>query len=147
MSALKRTWALALLALPLAACGRQIGSVPFSGEATKSATLPLTAGSVAFWTDLDVKYEGSATLSYRIELSQAGLPVATATCDPLGQMSVQLGWLDIEHYASHSRSGQGKMLCEATLAKGGPTVVRATLAFGLRPLTASIKRADLVVKQ
>jgi len=39
------------------------------------------------------------------------------------------------------------MSCAATLAKAGPTVVRATLAFGVRPLTATINRADLVVKQ
>ena len=147
MNAPKRILSIALLALSIAACGRQVGSVPFSDEGTKSATLPLTAGSVAFWTDLDVAYEGSGTLSYRIELSQAGRTVATTTCDPLGKMSVQLGWLDIQRGASHSSSGHGKMLCGATLAKGGPTLVQATLAFGVRPLTATIKQADLVVKQ
>ena len=147
VNARKRLFAIALLALPLAACGRQVGSVPFSGEGTKSATLPLTSGSVAFWTDLDVAYEGPATLSYRIELSQAGRTVASTTCDPLGKMSVQLGWLDIERGASHSSRGHGKMLCGVRLAKGGPTLVEATLAFGVRPLTATIKQADLVLKQ
>jgi hypothetical protein len=147
MNVQKRILAIALLASSIVACGRQVGSVPFSGEGTKSATLPLTAGGVAFWTDLDVAYEGSGTLSYRIELSQAGRTIATTTCDPLGKMSVQLGWLDIQRGASHSSSGHGKMLCGATLAKGGSTLVQATLAFGVRPLTATIKQADLVVKQ
>ncbi len=147
MSAPKSFLALALAALPLVACGRQVGSVPFSSEGTKSTTLPLAAGNVAFWTDLDISYQGPATLNYRIELSQAGRSVATTTCDPLGKMSVQLGWLDIQRFASRSQSGHGKMLCAASLAKGGPTVVQATLAFGVRPLTASIKRADLVLEQ
>jgi len=139
--------ALALAALPLLACDRHVGSVPFSSEETKSTTLPLAAGNVAFWTDLDVEYEGSATLSYQIELSQAGRTVATTSCDPLGKMSVQLGWVAIQRNALHSSSGHGKMSCGAKLAKGGPTLVRATLAFGARPLTATINRADLIVKQ
>ena len=137
----------ALLAVSLAACGRQVGSVPFSSEGTKSTTLPLAAGSVAFWTDLDVAYEGPATLHYQIELSQAGRHVATANCDPLGKKSVELGWVDIARASFRSQRGHGKMLCGASLAKGGPTVVEATLAFGVQPLTATINRADLVVKQ
>ncbi|HYQ26873.1 MAG TPA: hypothetical protein VER04_06630 [Polyangiaceae bacterium] len=76
-----------------------------------------------------------------------GRTVATTRCDPLGKLSVQLGWVDIQRNALHSASGHGKMSCAATLAKAGPTVVRATLAFGVRPLTATINRADLVVKQ
>ena len=147
MNAQKGLLALALIALPLAACDRQVGSVPFSSEGSQSVTLPLAAGSVAFWTDLDLAYEGSATLSYQVELSQSGRTVGTASCDPLGPLSVQLGWVTIDRYASHSRTGHGKMLCGATLAKGGPTDVRATLAFGVRPLSATITRADLLVKQ
>jgi hypothetical protein len=143
----KKALALAVTAWLLTACDRPVGSVPFASEGTKITTLPLAAGRVAFWTELDIAYEGAATLAYRIELSQAGRNVATATCDPLGKMSVQLGWLDIRRGASHSSSGHGKMSCEATLAKGGPTVVRATLAFGVQPLAATLKRADLVVKQ
>ncbi|MEI9952163.1 MAG: hypothetical protein WDO74_25045 [Pseudomonadota bacterium] len=58
MSTPIRLLALAWAALPLVACGHQVGSVPFSSEATKSTTLPLAAGSVAFWTDLDISYAG-----------------------------------------------------------------------------------------
>jgi len=137
----------AWLAVSLVACGRQVGRVPFSSEGTKSTTLPLAAGNVAFWTDLDVAYEGPATLSYQIELSQAGHQVATASCDPLGKKSVELGWVNIARSSFRSQRGHGKMLCGASLAKGGPTVVAATLAFSAPPLTATINRADLVVKQ
>jgi hypothetical protein len=147
VSALKNVMALALAALALLGCDRQVGTVPFTSEDSKSTTLPLAAGNVAFWTDLDVAYEGSATLSYQIELAQGGRTVATTRCDPLGKLSVQLGWVDIQRNALRSASGHGKMSCAATLAKAGPTVVRATLAFGVRPLTATINRADLVVKQ
>lgn len=147
MSALRRLVATSLLALTLAACDRQVGSVPFLGEGTQSTTLLLAAGRVAFWTDLELAYEGDATLNYRIELQQAGRRVASATCDALGQKSVQLVWVQAQRGASRSQSGQGKMLCGATLATGGPTVVEATLAFGVRPLTATITRADLILKQ
>lgn len=144
---LRRALVTALLAVSLAACGRQVGSVPFSSAGTKSTTLPLAAGRVAFWTDLDVAYDGPATLHYQIELSQAGRHVATANCDPLGMKTVELGWLDITRSSFRSHRGHGKMLCGASLAKGGPTLVEATLAFGVQPLTATINRADLVVKQ
>lgn len=147
MTAFDRILLTALLALPLVACGRQVGSVPFSSEGTKSTTLSLAAGSVAFWTDLDLAYEGPATLSYQIELLQAGRRVATASCDPLGKKTVELGWVNIEHDAFRSQRGHGKMLCEATLPKAGSTVVQAALAFGVQPPSATIKRADLIVKQ
>ncbi|HEY0462702.1 MAG TPA: hypothetical protein VGC79_00765 [Polyangiaceae bacterium] len=147
MTALGRVLLSALLVLPLVACGRRVGSVPFSSEGTKSTTLPLAAGNVAFWTDLDLAYEGPATLSYQIELRQGGRSVATASCDPLGKKSVELGWINFERAAFRSQRGQGKMLCSATLAKAGPTVAQAALTFGVHPLTASIQRADLVLKQ
>ncbi|HET7544919.1 MAG TPA: hypothetical protein VFK05_33870 [Polyangiaceae bacterium] len=121
--------------------------MPFSGEGTKSTTLPLAAGRVTFWTDLDLAYEGPATLGYRIELSQAGRTVATANCDSLDHFALKLGWLDIEHGASHSSRGRARMQCAASLATGGPTLVKATLAFGVRPLSATFKQADLLLKQ
>lgn len=136
-----------LLALLLVACGRNVGSVPFTRAGTNSATLPLAAGKVAFWTDIDVAYEGTATLGYEIELSQAGRRVATASCDALGKKSVELGWVSIERMDFHSHRGTGKMLCGATLASAGPTVVQAVLILGGHPLSATINRADLVVKQ
>jgi hypothetical protein len=147
VTALSKALATLLLALPLVACGRKVGSVPFTSEGIKSATLPLAAGNVAFWTDLDVAYEGPAKLSYQIELSQAGRTVATARCNPLGKKSVELGWITVERDPYRSQRGQGKMLCGANLSKGGPTVVKAALVFDLHPWSATITRADLVVKQ
>ncbi|MEI9937649.1 MAG: hypothetical protein WDO69_10560 [Pseudomonadota bacterium] len=138
---------LPLTALSLVACDREVARLTFTSEGTQSATLSLAAGDVAFWTDLDVAYEGSAALGYQVELSQAGHRVATASCDPLGKMSVQLVWVDVERGAFHSRRGEGKMLCAATLPKAGPTLIQATLAFAVHPRTATINRADLVVKQ
>jgi hypothetical protein len=62
-------------------------------------------------------------------------------------LSVKIGWVEVRNKASHSTRGQGKMLCGAKLSKGGPTVVQATLAFAVRPLTVALKQADLIVKQ
>lgn len=137
----------AIAALLLAGCGREAGRVPFAAEDTKAVTLPLEAGDVALWTDIDVKYEGAAALGYRVELVQDGASVATAECDALGPMSLKVGWVETQFGASRSLSGTGKMACGAKLPKSGLTEVRATLGFSARPASVTLTRADLVVKQ
>ena len=94
-----------------------------------------------------MKYEGDATLTYRVDLLQGGSSVAKAECQALGQMRMKVGWVETNFGASHSRSGSGKMTCNAQLAKSGPTVVQATLGFGVRPISVTLSKADLVVKQ
>lgn len=136
-----------LSSLLLAGCGKEAGRVPFVAESTQAVTMPLEAGDVAFWTDIDMKYEGEATLTYRVDLLQGGSGVATAECQALGPMSMKVGWVETQYGASHARSGSGKMTCSAQLAKSGPTVVQATLGFGARPISVTLTRADLVVKQ
>ena len=136
-----------LSALLLPGCGKEAGRVPFVAEGSNAATMPLEAGDVAFWTDIDVKYEGDATLAYRVDLLQGGSGVATAECQALGPMTMKVGWAEMQLGASRSRSGSGKMTCSAQLAKSGPTVVHATLGFGARPISVTLSKADLVVKQ
>lgn len=131
----------------LAGCGKEMGRVPFAGEDTKIVTMPLAAGDVAFWTDIDVKYEGGAALTYRVDLVQGGSSVATTECEALGPMSMKVGWIETQFGASRSRSGNGKMACGVHLPKGGPTTVQATLDFSARPSSVTLNKADLVVKQ
>ena len=139
--------ALLALSLLLSSCGKEVGRVPFTSEASNSATTVLTAGRVAFWTDIDMQYAGNAELEYRIALVQGGIPVTTAVCHPLGHLSTKFSWVEVDIGSSHSRSGRGKMDCSATLGTAGPTTVAATLAFTVRPLRVTIGKADLVVKQ
>jgi hypothetical protein len=129
------------------ACGKEAGRVPFAAEDTKSVALQLEAGDVAFWTDLDVKYDGAADLAYTIELEQAGAAVGNAVCNPLGQLNVKLGWVETNFNGARSASGSGKMACGLSLAKGGVTNVRATLAVVTRPATFTLSKADLIIKQ
>jgi hypothetical protein len=143
---MSKTWLLGA-ALLLSGCGKEVGRVSFSGEGSSSVETAMAAGRVAFWTDIDIAYDGPATLDYRVALVQAGSRVATAICNPLGPMSTKLVWVEAENGSAHSRAGRGKMACNATLPKGGPTTVEATLAFGVRPRRVTITRADLVVKQ
>jgi hypothetical protein len=131
----------------LAGCGKEVGRVPFTGDGSGSAPLELQAGDVDFWTDISIEYQGDASLQYRISLEQGGAAVATATCDPLGRINVKTTWVETDLGSSHARSGMGKMGCSVKLAKGGPTTVKATLAFARKPPTMSLKKADLVVKQ
>jgi len=138
---------LAMLSLALTGCGKERGRVPFSGEGTGSVSVSLEAGDVSFWSDIDVKYEGSAALNYRIELAQAGVKVADAVCDPLGQMNIKVGWIETQFGSSFSRRGTGKMNCSASLPKAGLTTVQAALAFGSKPTSFTLNKADLIVKQ
>jgi hypothetical protein len=147
VNALSRALTIALLALPLLACARRIGTLPFSGEGTQSALLPLAAGKVAFWTDVDVTYVEPATLSYHIELLQGSSVVAVADCNPLGELPFMTARLETRTGKVRSLEVGGRMSCFAPLSKGGPTEVRATLAFGKRPSTATLKKVDLIVKQ
>lgn len=142
-----RVLAVVVSCVSLAACGSEAGRVAFAGEGSASAPIPLKAGEVAFWTDLDIEYKGDAALAYRVELVQDGAAVASAVCDPLGPMNVKMSWVEKNIGTSHSRRGKGKMACAATLAKGGPTTVKATLAFAQKPADLVLKKADLVVKQ
>jgi hypothetical protein len=137
-----------LSVLLLAGCGKEVGRVPFAAEDTKAVSMPLRAGDVAFWTDIDVKYEGNAALVYDVQLLQGGSAVAAATCDALGPMSMKVGWVETQFGESGSRRGSGKMAaCSVSLAKGGPTLVQTTLRFATRPSRVDLNRADLVVKQ
>lgn len=128
-------------------CGKEAGRVPFTAEGAREATVMLKAGEVAFWTDLDVEYQGEAAIEYRVELLQAGTNVGSAVCNPLGHLPVKSGWVETNIGSSHSRRGNGKMECSAKVAAGGSTTVKATLAFKQKPQTITLKKADLVVKQ
>lgn len=142
----KTTWlfAIALLAV---GCGKEVGRVSFASEGSSRTSVVLDAGRVAFWTDIDIEYDGPATLRYRIALIQGGKQVATAECDPLGDIGTKLLWVEAQRGSARSRSGLGKLGCSATLTKRGPTTVDATLAFSVRPSAVTLRRADLVVKQ
>lgn len=137
--------ALALAAL--AGCGKEAGRVPLAGEGSGSSTMTLKAGEVDFWTDLDLSWDGNASLAYAIDLEQGGKTVATATCNPLGDLHVKMRWTETNFGGSHSRHGRGKMNCSVSLPSGGATTVKATLAWGTKPATSALKKADLVVKQ
>lgn len=136
------------LALALvAACGKEAGRVGYAAEGAHEATMTLKAGDVDFWTDIDAEWEGDARLAYEVQLVQGGTTVATTTCNPLGPLKVKTSWVETNVGSSHTRRGNGKMSCSVTLAKGGPTTVKSTLAFGQKPPKVTLRKADLVVKQ
>jgi len=137
-----------LLALLLvASCGKEIGRIPFTGEGEGETTVTLQAKKVALWADLDLAYVGDASLTYQVELLEAGTVKASTTCDPLGFMSVKVGWVETDIGPRHSRSGQGRMGCGFSAPAAGTYVVRAKLAFGQRPAGLTLTQADLVIKQ
>lgn len=135
------------LSFSLFACGKEEARIPFTAEGPGQTTANLKAGDVAFWTDIDVSFEGDASLVYKIDLIQNDKTVASATCNPFGQMPVKSSWVETNAGDKHSRSGNGKMACEAKLAAAGPTTIKATLWWSHKPATLAFKKADLVIKQ
>lgn len=131
----------------LCGCGKELGRIPFEDEGSGATTVTLAAGDVDFWTDLKIEYQGGAALAYDVELFQDGASVATATCNPLGKMTVKTAWVETNLGDAHSRRGNGKMGCSVNLPKAGETKVKATLAFGKKPSGLALAKADLVIKQ
>jgi hypothetical protein len=135
--------AFAVISPPL---GKELGRIRFAGPGSGSATLPLAAGEVAFWTDLDIHYEAVPPLAYQVDLSQAGRQVASASCEPLGSKSVTLGWLSTFDGVTHLERGRGRMSCTASVPTSAATTIQATLE--LEPQSnVALKRADLVIRQ
>jgi len=147
VSAVHRAALVAIALLTLAGCGKEVGRIPFTSEGTSRATLELEAGEIAFWTSLDIQYQGSPALEYRIDLCQSGHLVATAVCDPLGPKSVKAMWSEIQNGDTHSQSGSGKMNCSAKLPSAGPTSIEASLVFTTPPTALALTKADLVIRQ
>ena len=131
----------------LSCCGKEAGRLSFSSPGTNTSSLALKAGEVAFWTDLNVHYEGDPPLVYQVELAQGGQTVASAFCDPLVHREIDLGWLSLYNGASHSERGRGKMRCTAKLPASGPTTVQATLLVDPPGTAVTLTKADLVIKQ
>lgn len=135
--------AFAVISPPL---GKELGRIRFAGPGSGSATLPLAAGEVAFWTDLDIHFEAVPPLAYHVDLSQAGRQVASASCEPLGSKSVMIGWLSTSDGVTHLERGSGRMSCTARVPTSAPTTIQATLE--LEPqVNVALKRADLVIRQ
>lgn len=144
---LAAVFGLGLVMLATTACGKEAGRLAFTAEGEKEATMNLSPGPVAFWTDIDLEYEGDSNLVYQIELMQKNVAVGVATCSPLGNLPVKTGWVSTDVGSKHSRSGSGKMACDTNVATGGPTVVHAKLAWSTKPASATLKKAELVLKQ
>lgn len=144
---MRRTLLLATAVCALSGCGTERGRVPMSNVGAAESTIELKAGSVAFWSDLDLEWEGDGSLEYLVTLSQNGKPVATARCAPLVEPRVKVGWTETNLGGAHTRRGRGKLSCEATVPSGGKTLVQADLQWNQQPKTATVRKVDLVLKQ
>lgn len=139
---------LATLALALlSGCGKEVGRVPFAAEGKATGKATLAAGEVAFWTDIDLEYEGDAALGYEVELRQGGAKIADAKCDALGRFTTKTMWTESHLGSSHKRRGNGKMACKASVPAAGETEIAATLSFSQKPTSVTLRKADLVLRQ
>lgn len=146
MTLVLRSVALAAL-VTTTGCGKEQGRIPFSAEGNAESVVTLKAGEVAFWTDLDIEYEGDAVLHHNIVLVQDGKSVASANCNPLGRMPAKMGWVETNLGDAHTRRGSGKMECAATVPAAGATTAKVSLVFSKKPAKLTLKKADLVLKQ
>jgi hypothetical protein len=133
--------------LMLASCGKEAGRVPFRGEGSDMRTIMLKPGHVAFWSVMDIEFEGKGELLYTIDLEQGGAKVASVTCDALGFHPAETNWSYMDIGDRHQWRGNAKMDCHANLVSGGSTTVNAKLAFGTKPSNVTIRKADLELRQ
>lgn len=145
---MRSTYVLVVLAaLALSGCGKEAGRVAFAAEGAGEASMQLKAGEVSFWTDIDLEFEGDSALAYKVDLVQNGASVGSTVCNPLGDLPMKTGWVSTDLGSSHSRRGNGKMRCDVQLAKEGATTIKANLTWTPKPAKATLKKADLVIKQ
>jgi hypothetical protein len=137
----------ALVSLLSAGCGKEVGRVPFAAVGSADATVTASSGELIFWTDLDLEWEGEATLSYSVKVEQDGKEVGKSLCYPLAKAKVRTMWTETNVGSKHTRKGNARMECNVKLEKGGSTVIKTTLAFGDKPIKIDLRKADLVVKQ
>ena len=124
------------LVVSLAGCGKEAGA---SRSRARGRPAPRSRSTPARSTSGPTSPSSTRATppsSTRSILKQGGASVGTATCNPLGHMSVKTSWVETNLGGSHSRKGNGKMACSGNLAKGGDTTVKAHLAFGKKPATA-----------
>jgi len=100
---------LLIAALLLPGCAKEVGRVPFAGEGSSGTFATLKAGRVDFWTDMNIEYDGSAELDYRIELFQDGKPVATAVCNSLEHLRTKLVWLERDRGSTQKWQGRDEL--------------------------------------
>ncbi len=131
----------------VAACGKEVGRVGFTAPGTSTATVPLSSGGLSFWTDIDAEWQGDGSLVYTVDFEQGGKSLMTVVCDPLGRLPVKTSWVETNLGSSHTRHGMGKMECSANAPATGATDVKVTLAWARKPASATVRKADLVIKQ
>jgi hypothetical protein len=132
------------LLLALAGCGTTVGVIPFSGTGRGETVVNLDAGAkVRFWTDFEAQYAGPVLASYDVQLLQGGVPVATATCDPIDFGAGRVCVNSVNVGGRHSY--RCRMSCQARVPRSAPTQVRATFSIAGGPVR--LVRADLDIRQ
>jgi hypothetical protein len=135
--------ALFLIAL-LSGCGKEVGRVPFTESGSGDEKMQLDAKEVAFWSDMDLEWEGDASGRYEIELLKKGDKVGSASCNLLAAPKVKMSWVETNIGGKHSRRGRGKLDCSVDLSSAGEYEVRVKLKASSN---ITLRKADLVVKQ
>ncbi len=74
----------------------------------------------------------------------AGLSLGLVGC---GKEAGRVAFTGEGSQSSTLQLSAGELACSANLPKAGPTTVHATLAFGTRHASATLSKADLVLKQ
>jgi len=132
--------------LGLAACGQEVGRVSCEQGTAKTSEFEIEgAKPAAFWTDLDVEYDGNPEMYYEIEVELDGEVVAERTCHAL-DVNTKINSVTSDMGNHHTRRWQGKMKCEPFELEDTATV-KITSIFDVKGEGAAVSGCDLVVKQ
>jgi hypothetical protein len=137
-----------LLAALLAACGKEVGRIPMTGEGEGDTSVTVKADQpLALWTTLDVTWDGAWAPAYEVELrDSSGKAVATTKCDPLDP-TTRTSSVITNMGSHHTRSYAGKMKCELVPPAAGTYTVHGKLTYGgTKPTSLAVKDISLVLK-
>lgn len=121
----------------------EVGRVPITAPGTHSTSVYVTAAPLALWTDIDVEWEGNASMDYTVQVTQDGTVLSEGTCDPL-DVNLTTNARSTDIGSRHTRSHQGLLGCTVATPAEGLVDVSVTLSVKGKP---TIRSADVYLKQ
>ena len=121
----------------------EVGRVPITAPGTHSTSAYVTAAPLALWTDLDVEWEGDASMDYVVQVTQDGSVLSDGSCNPM-DVNLTMNARSTDIGDRHTRIHQGLLHCTVDTPAEGLVEVSVTLSVQGKPI---IRSADVYLRQ
>lgn len=121
----------------------EVGRVLITAPGTQSTSVYVTAAPLALWTDLNVEWEGDASMDYVVQVTQDGTVLSDGSCSPL-DVNLTMNARSTDIGDRHTRIHQGLLHCTVDTPAEGLVDVSVTLNVQGRP---NILSADVYLRQ